>query len=132
MRLAWYVKARLSQILPWRSLPRFDAIFADLWKAYCLENASRIPSLLEALCNGMDETSREIAEKILYRYVNLAPACSGDALVRYKPSALFTAHEKQLQQTFRHKMLHLNNRGWTLAEKYYGISVFACDNGLDF
>jgi FkbM family methyltransferase len=132
MRLAWYVKARLKQMISWRSLPRFDAIFADVWKTYCVANAGRIPSLLEKLCAGMDEVSREVAETVLYRYVSLAPVCNGDALVRYVPSALFTANEKKLQHTFRNKMLYLNNRGWRLEDKYYGLSVFACDNGLDF
>jgi len=132
MRLSWYVKTRLREMVPWRSLPHFDAIFADIWKAYHFDNAGRVPSLLERLAEGMDEISREIAEKIPYRYVSVAPACRADDLVRYVPAALFTPHEKQLQQTFRNKMLYLNKRGWKLADKYYGISVFACDNGLDF
>lgn len=132
MRLSRYVRTRLKEIIPWRSLPHFDAIFADVWKAYCCNNASRIPSLLEKLSAGMDEISREIAEKIPYRYVSVAPACSADDLVRYVPSALFTSHEKQLQHTFRNKMLHLDKHAWKLDEKYYGISVFACDNGIDF
>jgi FkbM family methyltransferase len=132
MRLSWYLKTRLREMISWRALPHFDTIFADVWKAYCVDNAARIPSLLEKLCAGMDAISREVAEQILYRYVSVAPACSGDDLVRYVPSALFTAHEKQLQHAFRNRMLHLNNGGWKLADKYYGISVFACDNGMDF
>jgi FkbM family methyltransferase len=97
-----------------------------------LDNAGRIPALLEQLSAGMDDVSREVAKEVPYRYISLAPACSGDEMVRFVPKALFNAHEKALQRAFRNKMLHVDRYGWKLEGKYFGYSVFACDNGLDF
>jgi len=133
MSLVRKLKSKLKSFIPYQDLPHFDAVFADGWKQYRIANRDQIESRFADLLQGMDDTSVEIAKTVFQRYTELAPPLDQDAAIRFVPDKLFTEYEKALQTTFSGKMAALDKTKTRLPDGfYYGISVFACDNGLAF